>query len=108
MIDEFMDECRCCCSVPQLKTLGVQLQCCFTSTETVRTIMDGESRTATWTFTQLLSFEAVQCCFLSTEAVGTIRDGEPKTATSTFTQLLNSAFGVTYRHVQSYTDGCIP
>ena len=27
------------------------VQCCFTSTETVRTIMDGEPRTATWTFT---------------------------------------------------------
>ena len=32
----------------------VQVQCCFTSTETTRTIRDGESRTATWTFTQLL------------------------------------------------------
>ena len=34
---------------------SVLLQCCFASTETVRTIMDGESRTATSTFTQLLS-----------------------------------------------------
>ena len=33
------------------------VQCCFTSTETIRTIRDGESRTATSTFTQLLSFE---------------------------------------------------
>ena len=30
-----------------------QFQCCFTSTETVRLIRDGESRTATSTFTQI-------------------------------------------------------
>ena len=33
------------------------VQCCFTSTETVRTIRDGEPRTATSIFTQLLSSE---------------------------------------------------
>ena len=32
----------------------VQVQCCFTSTETVRTIRDGEPRTATSTFTRAL------------------------------------------------------
>ena len=32
------------------------IQCCFTSTETVRTIRDGEPRTSASTFTQLLSF----------------------------------------------------
>ena len=32
-------------------------QCCFTSTETIRLIRDGESRTAASTFTQLLSSE---------------------------------------------------
>ena len=37
------------------------VQCCFTSTETIRTIRDGEPRTATSTFTQLLSSEG-QCC----------------------------------------------
>ena len=30
------------------------LKCCFTSTETMRTIRDGEPRAATSTFTQLL------------------------------------------------------
>ena len=35
----------------------VQVQCCFTSTETVRTIRDGEPRTSTSTFTQLPSSE---------------------------------------------------
>ena len=30
-------------------------QCCFTSIETIRTIWDGEQRTATSTFTQFLS-----------------------------------------------------
>ena len=33
----------------------VQVQCCFTSTETIRTIRDGETRTATSSLTQLLS-----------------------------------------------------
>ena len=28
----------------------VQVQCCFASTETIRTIRDGEARTATSTF----------------------------------------------------------
>ena len=60
-----------------------------------RLIRDGELRTATSTFTQLLSSEVrvlVQCCFTSTKktTVRLIRDGEPRTATSTFTQLLSS------------------
>ena len=33
----------------------VQVQCCFSSTETLRTIRDGEPRTATSTSTQVLS-----------------------------------------------------
>ena len=33
------------------------IQCCFTSTETVRTIRDGEPRTATSTLTQLLNYK---------------------------------------------------
>ena len=37
----------------------VQVQCCFTFTETIRTIRDGEPRTATWTFTQLLFSDPV-------------------------------------------------
>ena len=53
--------------------------------------MDGEPRTATSTFTQLLSSDQVQCCFTSTETVRTIRDGEPRTFTSTFAQFLSSA-----------------
>ena len=35
------------------------VQCCFTSTETIRLIRDGEPRTATSTFTQLLSSKYV-------------------------------------------------
>ena len=66
------------------------------SAETVGTVRDGEPRTATSTFTLLLSSEILQCCFTSTEAVWTIRDGEPRTATSTFTQLLSSEI-----HIQS-------
>ena len=55
--------------------------------------MDGEPRTATSTFTHLLSSEScefVQCCLTSTETIRTVRDGKPRTATSTFTQLLSS------------------
>ena len=73
----------------------VQVQCCFSSTETIRTIRDGEPRTAPSTFTdtapELWSLTVqVQCGFTSTETVRTIRGGEPRTATSTFTQLLSS------------------
>ena len=69
------------------------VQCCFTSTETIRTTRDlGEPRTAISTFTQLLSSdtEQVQRCFTSTETIRTVRNGELRTATSTFTQLLSS------------------
>ena len=44
------------------KSLGVRVQCCFTSTETLRTIVDGEPRTATSTFSQLLRSETQQFC----------------------------------------------
>ena len=37
----------------------VQVQCCFTSTETIKTIWDREPRTATSTFTQLLSSDTM-------------------------------------------------
>ena len=36
--------------------LELRVQCCFTSTETVWTVRDGEPRTATSTLIQLLSF----------------------------------------------------
>ena len=35
--------------------VGSSVQCCFTCTETTGTVRDGEPRTATSTFTQLLS-----------------------------------------------------
>ena len=51
-------------------------------------IRDGEPRTSTSSFTQLVSAAAFQvqghCSFTSTETVGIMRDGEPRTATSTF------------------------
>ena len=72
-----------------------RVQCCFTSTETVRTIRDGDSepRTSTSTFTQLLSSVLWVCSMLlyvhrdRTDYQGR---GEPRTSTSTFTQLLGS------------------
>ena len=48
----------CCCSFarPVRRLRHIQfVQCCFTSTETVRTVRDGETRTSTSTFTQPLS-----------------------------------------------------
>ena len=39
--------------------LVVRVQCCFTSTETIRTIRVGEPRTATSSFTQLLGSTAI-------------------------------------------------
>ena len=78
----------------------VQVQCCFTSLETIRTIRDGEPRTATSTFTQLLSSDLQQDkpssydspapppssdrswasektrCLTSTETIRLVRDGE--------------------------------
>ena len=65
---------------------SISFESCFTSTETVQTVRDGEPRTATSTSTQLLSSatQRVQCCFTSTETVRTIRGGEPRTTTSTF------------------------
>ena len=78
---------------PPPPTRSMRLQ--VTSTESARTV--GERRTATSTFTQLLSSEAscsVQCCFTSTETMRTVRDGElTQTAASTFTQLLSSESG---------------
>ena len=72
------------CNKHHGRLLLLLLQCCFTSTETVRTIRDGEPRTSTSTFTQLLNSLVdvqVQCCFTSAETVRTIRDGKPRTAT---------------------------
>ena len=75
----------------QLLSTVTKVQCCFTSTETIRIIMDGELRTVTSTFTQLLSsVTKVQCCFTATETIKTIKDRELSMAIWTFTQLLSS------------------
>ena len=76
---------------------------CFTSTDTVRTVRDGEPMTSTSTFTQLLSsemntFNRSVLLYASTETVPTVRDGEPRTATSTFTQPLGSEMN-TFAHL---------
>ena len=69
------------------------VECCFTVTETIGLIRDGEPRTATSTFTQLLSsvmmmmfvelnvlgrrltYKLVECCFTATETVGLLGTG---------------------------------
>ena len=43
------------CSSWALPELHVHVHCCFMSTETVQTMRDGDPRTSTSTFTQLLS-----------------------------------------------------
>ena len=69
--------CRCsllsglCCSSGWHGN-ACSVQCCLTSTETVRTIRDREPRTSTSTFAQLLDLSSddnacsVQCCLTST------------------------------------------
>ena len=59
------------------------------------TIGDGEPRTPTSTFTEVLN--VFKCCFTSTETISAIRHGEPRTATSTFTQLLTLRWPVSLR-----------
>ena len=56
----------------------VQVQCCFTSTETIRTIRDGDRHLDFDTapeFRLLDIIVQVQCCFTSTETIKTTRDG---------------------------------
>ena len=83
--------------------IGVQVQCCFTSTETVRTVRDGEPKAATSISTQFLSSERprVHSCFTSTETVRTVRDGEPKAATSISTPVPELCAG-RKKHTPSY------
>ena len=45
-------------------TLRARVQCCFTTTETIRPVRDGEPRTATSTFTQLLNSEGPRSVLL--------------------------------------------
>ena len=76
---------------PKSARISYAVQCCITSTETIQTTRDGGPRTATSTFTQLLSSDTSSSVLLFVHRdLRTIRDGEPRTATSTFTQLLNS------------------
>ena len=81
---------------------GTSFQCRFTSTETIRLIRGFEPRTATSTFTLLLSSDHSRLllpswCFTSTETIRLIGDGKPRTATSTFTPLLSSELLCVYR-----------
>ena len=66
----------------------VQVHCCFTTTETVRTMRGRGALDGHLNFHTALSRTSSR--FTSTEIIRTIRDGEPRTATSTFTQLLSS------------------
>ena len=49
-----------------------RLQCCFTSTETIRTVRDGEPRTSTSSFTQLLSSVKGRLPFLYSASIRVI------------------------------------
>ena len=79
---------------------GSFVQCCFTPTETVGIIRDGEPRTSTTSFTKLLRSDYVH---RESETVRTVRDVEPRTSTTSFTQLLRSD----YVHRESETVGTV-
>ena len=57
---------------------SVQVQCCFTSTETVRTIGDGHAQDGHLDFHTAteLCWQFVQSCFTSTETVGLLGSGD--------------------------------
>ena len=83
--------------------LFLLLQCCFTSTATVRTFRDREPRTATSTFTQLMSTgDSQRPMFLYVHRKRKIRDVEPRTTTSTFTQLLSELWNFALRSQRPY------
>ena len=65
----------------------VRVQCCFPSTQTVRTIRAQHDHLDCHT-----APVPVQCCFTSTETIRTVRDGEHRAAISTFTQYPNSGY----------------
>ena len=79
----------------------------------IRTIRDGEPRSATSIFSQLQSYDSTfnQCFLTSTETVRTFRDGEPRSATSIFTQLqsydntFNQCFLTSTETVSTFRDG---
>ena len=85
------------------------VQCCFKSTETLRTTRDREPRTATSTFTQLLSSECSSSKLLYFQTIMTVRDREPRTATLTFTQLLTLLLFPLFSCAQGYrlTSGAV-
>ena len=66
--------------------IQVQVQCCYTSKESIETIRDVEPKTATsplWHSSWALYDKVqVQCCFTSTETKKTIKDEELRTDTS--------------------------
>ena len=75
--------------------LWVQVLCCFTSTETTKTVRDVEPWTATSTFTQRLNSLTALFCFFCSVALCPQRPHgllgtSTRTSTSTLTQLLNS------------------
>ena len=83
------------------------LQCCFTSTETVRTIKDREPRTSTSTVTLLLISDSTaffKCCFTSTETVRIIRDGEPGNGHLDFHTALKALFSAGFFCKECDTD----
>ena len=69
---------------------SAQVQCCFSSTKTVGTIRDGEPRTTTSTFTQLLGCIRLKFSVALRPQRSPRTIWKPRTAISTFTQLLNS------------------
>ena len=75
------------------QTVRSFVQCCFTYTETIRTVRDGEPRTSTSTFTQLLSSDSPFKFTVASrpqKPFGLLGTGSPGRPPRTFTQLLSS------------------
>ena len=75
-------------------SMSSSFQCCFTSTETVRTVRDVEPRTATSSLYTAPELCSLMLLYVHRDRMDYyfIRDGEPRTPTSTVTQLLSSSF----------------
>ena len=84
-----------------VQTTQIQGQCCFTSTETVRTVRDGELGTSTETVRTVRDRELGT----STETVRTVRDGELRTSTETVRTVRDGELRTSTETVRTIRDG---
>ena len=72
----------CSLLLPLSASVNSPVQCCLTSAETIRTIRDGDPRTATSAETLRTIRDGDPRTAMSAETIRTIRDGDPRTAMS--------------------------